>query len=473
MKTAVFIDTMSIQKYIFSSNSLKENIGASYLVKQLFEDLKSKFKNYSYIGGGNALLYFDNKGEATNAMKEWSKNVLKEYPGIKPIIVIDDNFDENKYSQSRYNLVKKIFKQKNESVPITTINSFGFNAECHRSGLSAEVYSEHIDDKRYISSQSYTKIKASEKADKERQNEFKDIVGEKIFPNELDQLGSTKGENIHISVIHIDGNEIGNLIKNINSEQELKRFSLSLGEATKNSFKNMLKQMLKDWKEIKKELRIKDNNLPIRPIIIGGDDITFVCDSRLGLYFTYHFIKNFENQKICKGHNITACGGISIIKTKYPFYRGYTIAEELCSNAKKERKNMKINDSLIDFNISFGGLGGNLEEIREKNYRSADNKKLYRRPYTLDEVPKLLKSIKELNSLPKSKIKKLREVLYEGETTTKEFIKELQYREKRLPQSSHSDEAKSGFANKVSPYIDMIEISDFCPDFFIKGVVNE
>jgi hypothetical protein len=35
---AVIIDTVSIQSYIFSSNKLKENVGASYLVKKIYEE---------------------------------------------------------------------------------------------------------------------------------------------------------------------------------------------------------------------------------------------------------------------------------------------------------------------------------------------------------------------------------------------------------------------------------------------------
>jgi hypothetical protein len=34
--SALIVDTVSIQKYIFSSNKLKENIGASYIVENAF-----------------------------------------------------------------------------------------------------------------------------------------------------------------------------------------------------------------------------------------------------------------------------------------------------------------------------------------------------------------------------------------------------------------------------------------------------
>ena len=36
---AILFDTRSIQKYIFSSNQLKTNIGASYLVEAVFEEI--------------------------------------------------------------------------------------------------------------------------------------------------------------------------------------------------------------------------------------------------------------------------------------------------------------------------------------------------------------------------------------------------------------------------------------------------
>lgn len=468
MKTAVFIDTMSIQKYIFSSNSLKENIGASYLVKKMFEELKREY-SYSYIGGGNALLYFEDKDSAVAAMREWSSKILRDYPGVKPVIVIEPNFDENNFTAMRTRIVRQSFLQKNQSVPVTSFVSFGFNAECRSTGLSAEVFLEHDSEQGYISAESYSKIKASKEADRELKAEFKEILQGKVFPNELEQLGGTKGENNHIAVVHIDGNDLGEKLKSIESEEDLKDFSKRLEKATKNAFIAMLGQLLSDWDEVTRDLKLNDNLLPLRPIIIGGDDITFVCDARLGLYLTYYFIKSFEKQEICKEKNITACGGISIVKTKYPFYRAYQLAEELCSNAKKIRKEKNKEGSFIDFHISFGGLGGGLEDIRNEHYKALDNKKLYKRPYSIEDVEKFVSAMNELrDKFPQSKIKKLREVLYEGETSTKEFIEEIKYRKLELPVFSHSEEAKKGFLNDATPYLDMIEIMDFCPKSF-KG----
>ena len=54
---AVIIDTVSIQSYIFSSNKLKENVGASHLVKKIYEielkealekDIRPKLRELGY-----------------------------------------------------------------------------------------------------------------------------------------------------------------------------------------------------------------------------------------------------------------------------------------------------------------------------------------------------------------------------------------------------------------------------------------
>ena len=47
---AVLLEIVSIQRYIFSSNRLKDNLGASYLVKSIYEEplsevLKVQFQN--------------------------------------------------------------------------------------------------------------------------------------------------------------------------------------------------------------------------------------------------------------------------------------------------------------------------------------------------------------------------------------------------------------------------------------------
>jgi len=63
MNTAILFDTMSIQQYVFGSNKLKDNLGASYIVEHIYDYLKEKSDanpndlEIGYIGGGNALVF--------------------------------------------------------------------------------------------------------------------------------------------------------------------------------------------------------------------------------------------------------------------------------------------------------------------------------------------------------------------------------------------------------------------------------
>ena len=112
----VVLGTASLQRYIFQSNRLKENIGASFLVKYwldegLVEAIRqgctidtttwcayeanpsmsppekpvdtTKDVNLIYIGGGNAALLCKNQDIAKNNVKTWSRKLLENAPGLR------------------------------------------------------------------------------------------------------------------------------------------------------------------------------------------------------------------------------------------------------------------------------------------------------------------------------------------------------------------------------------------------------
>ena len=112
---AILFDTRSIQKYIFSSNQLKTNIGASYLVDTVFEEMllpavceilgtdtlddtswkrpedtdwssMTAAARVGYIGGGNALLIL--RAETTKEtmcaiVTAFTEQLLVRAPGLR------------------------------------------------------------------------------------------------------------------------------------------------------------------------------------------------------------------------------------------------------------------------------------------------------------------------------------------------------------------------------------------------------
>jgi hypothetical protein len=185
--------------------------------------------------------------------------------------------------------------------------------------------------------------------------------------------------------------------------------------------------------------------LPVRPIILGGDDVTFVCDGKLGIYFAKIFIEKFQQTSI-NGKNLTACAGVAIIKTKYPFYRGYWLAEDLCKNAKRKRKSDDewSDASVLDFHIALGGVAGTLDEIRRAHYELPHGSLLYR-PLMIDPKQKREHSLdlllektlfllykeekwrqgKEDENLPNNKINELRETVTLSQDARRRFVQSL------------------------------------------------
>jgi hypothetical protein len=130
--SAVLIDTVSIQEYVYSSNKLKENIGASFLVKKIYDDvLKEALKQtfgkdininewrkpkeikiaqgndeveIGYIGGGNALVLFKDKDKTLEFIKNYTKFLLIKTPGLRTAFGVSHDFDLSNFENSMKNL---------------------------------------------------------------------------------------------------------------------------------------------------------------------------------------------------------------------------------------------------------------------------------------------------------------------------------------------------------------------------------
>ncbi len=178
--------------------------------------------------------------------------------------------------------------------------------------------------------------------------------------------------------------------------------------------------------------------IPFRPIVFGGDDVTFVCDGRLGLSLTTAYLREFEQQTARVGlgkdnGGLTACAGVSIVKSHYPFARAYALAEELSKLAKSYRTKEKIAGSCLDWHFALSGLSGSITEIRGREYKVGEGDWLTLRPVTLagnsrhsgSAWPVVSAGIKAFQEGEwagrRNKIKALRNALREGPAAVKHF----------------------------------------------------
>ncbi len=500
--TSVLLDATGIQQYVFGSNDLKENLGASYLVENIFEDVllnslnKLQIKNVGmsewcknphitniirpeiemeigYIGGGNALLLFKERNRAVAFIKDWTKQLLIESPGLRTSIAIEE-FETDKFSDRIKNLHKKLNENKFIFQPQVILPRHGITAECSHTGFSAEKIVLEDDRLVPIASIAESKRIVKDQANKKLKEKFQNIMGNKYeFPELLDDLGQHKDKSNYISIVHIDGNGIGARFKDCKSLIESRKLSQSVKNATESAMAELLKNITTNYERYKKDFNLKNNILSIRPIIFGGDDVTFVTDGRLGVYFAELFINFFIKQPVSDNTPLSACAGVAITKSKYPFYRGYELAEQLCREAKKKAREKEEGSSWLDFHIAQGGLSGTIQEIREKNYAVSEGN-LCLRPYRIagdkDDYRSLNSCIDGMKALkktwPKSKLIELREMLTLGETASKQFIQEMKFRGLELPDIKERSYFKDNvWSGRETPYFDMIELARFYPDF--------
>lgn len=521
---AVMIDMVSIQAYIFASNKLKENIGAEYLVKESYRgplqtvidamypgisfdrerwrtnptEIFQQSPNFDmgYVGGGNALLLFNegnadlSKHKAREFIQNWTFRLLREAPGIITAVAYHAT-TKTELTQQFANVTDALERglavNRAKSLPQTTLPRHGITAECPRSGLSMETMVMVEGERRYVSSFSAAKLIAVSKANQELLEEFKPVLGQQYtFTDDLDLLGQKSGEDSHIAIVHLDGNDMGLEFQGKTSLAEFRDFSNKVETATKAAFRKVIELVVRHYEPIMTWLGWNPNKqnypandegqwiLPIRLIVRGGDDLTFVCDSRLGVYLAQTCLEFFETQqKEATGKTLTACAGVAIIKTKYPFYRGYELAEDLCSSAKKFRRTSEKSASYLDYHIAMGGIFGDLQEIRRKHFQAAQGNLVFR-PYRigtqaqhdghdLNAFLKAVQILRDPEKFPRNKVQDLRQILSLSESATQQFMHELKFRERDLPPIEGGTYHTRLFDHGQTPYLDMIELLEYYP----------
>jgi hypothetical protein len=329
------------------------------------------------------------------------------------------------------------------------------------------------------------------------------------FPTKVDELGQKEGEN-YFSIIHVDGNNRGLKFRGCENLKVHRLLSREIRRKTEGAFADLLLKIIaaKNSGLFDKILKFENEKiLPIRPLIIGGDDVTFICPANMAILFTKTLMEILnaetplnspESLTQAAARKMDCCAGVAILPTAYPFFRGYELAEQLCDSAKKSMRSLlpaNFNDkdvltdedlksctSWLDFAILHGEQAPTLEQIREREYTGArgnlhfgayqvGNEKESR--YNIENLllctEKFLDCKKE-NPPPKTmshgKIKELRFVLQRGKSETEKFLQQLKNQWQEVPkipawENCITDSLWSTEKTPRTPYVDAIELMDF------------
>jgi len=234
---------------------------------------------------------------------------------------------------------------------------------------------------------------------------------EKAFqdtPNESD-AANTVTELSSIGVIHIDGNGVGAIMRDLG--EAFKGVCCHLDSLEEPAYKHednpcninegrfqwfvmevnyrldgVVKQAVaKAWEKVT-EIAREDNlpGPPVVPVLVGGDDVTVYTDGRYAIPFADAYIHHYEELTkdddllsvlaivaggkktdaperdhfeigdyiIQKPGPLTASAGVAIVGRNFPFHIAYDLAEELVKRGKKlGKKKETVPCSTIDFHV--------------------------------------------------------------------------------------------------------------------------
>lgn len=539
----VVVDTAQIQPYVFGSNRLRENIGASHLVAETtgawalevvqtvaprsnvttdltlddgkrIEDVSAALDaEVLYSGGGNVVVAFQDGDRARQFTRQLSRRALERAPGLR-LIIASSEFE---WGQSLTMAVQGAFtaiaNQKQSRVLSSPLLGLGVTAMCRSTGLPAvgltpkignDPTSEYLASAEILAKIAVAVPQGGRRSEADsRLHQMVSPPGGFDYPGDFDNLGRTLGEQSYIAVIHADGDGIGRRIQHIGEQHHnpgenrdyiaaLRAFSNAVGQAAQAALKAMLVKLVARIDaqtgeivhtnaigKVLARITLKQDSgkwlLPFRPIVFGGDDLTFVADGRLGLSLATEYLRDFEQQTASHpecGGKITACAGIATVKVHYPFARAYALAEDLAGSAKVYRRSLSMEGSCLDWHFALSGLSGAIQEIRRREYTTTSGSltvrpvslgpNLHEPPRTWAVVRKGIDAFQGRGWAGRhNKVKALRDAIREGPQRVERFLTRFNESEE-LPvvEPSMTSWSKEGWQGGYCGYFDAIELAD-------------
>lgn len=426
-KTAYYVKIAveGIQKYICATSKLKEMIGGSEIINLIAEfdfynpllapltetDNPRQLERHYLVAQANAgalCLVLPDETSARTFLQKASRELLSHYPGLPfftamlPFRLDDGRGECESYRDARKKADELIKNERNTTPPPLGCGLLPILIAARLDGLPTAGFDKlsttRFKEKERLSlpslarSANYLINKSAKRLQDLVKNTAPITLQWKADLNEM-----LPGEDARVALICMDGNDLGKLFgtylkesnaKNLQERiKEMRDLSDLIKKANEDAFAYACK-LLVQYEEATGKVKNGELIMPLRPLVMGGDDLTIIARADIALYFTAAFVRKFE--EIGKAQHLSLGIGMVIMNASYPFAKAFPLAESLQDSAKMltSRLPREIRPSSIDYLLLTEDMENSEEQVRQRIFLSASGDRLTGKPFILSGKPK-------------------------------------------------------------------------------------
>lgn len=265
---------------------------------------------------------------------------------------------------------------------------------------------------------------------------------------DLSEIAQASQPTGFVGVIYADGNNMGQLLEYLKTPSDYATFACYVDQATRHAVFEALARNLQT-REIQSERGKGILVHPFEILSIGGDDLFLIVPAHVALPVACAIARKVESElrdqplfypgkdeqgasgyqwervQRCAGSSparqctVSMSVGVVLADAHTPVFYLAELAEQLLKSAKRRAKWLKRERNYYGGTVDFLSLksttmiSGMIERFRAMAL-TRDHGRLYARPYTIEEMEALLKSIQLLkrSGFPRNQLYRLRESLH-------------------------------------------------------------
>jgi hypothetical protein len=443
MSIFLHYDVKGIQSFLFKIPKLKYIVGGSALIDRFDKETVKGFDGPDtkliFSGGGKGVFLCGNDADA-HYLKE---KLIKEAYDVGLDIQFGQNEDFRQAARNAdelYPFLPEI--HEGEPCPASGFYPVKEGEECHKV-VKKRRYNKGEPIFRYFEKFFFDADNPQKLVVPGRLSEeivfFHNVNSDDPDEKESGEAGAEAlGKRNRWAVIYMDGNDIGSqfrekLEKDLSQEEMqtwIKKMSEALTDITKSAASKAIQKVISKWlkteageKAVKEK---KELTLPIRPLIMGGDDLIVLCHCSYAFTFVKELIDQFNDKSKDQKYSglwtatngeLSISAGILFAPVTTPLHAAIPYAEALLDSAKnygrKKAKKGEATPACIDWEQITETVIDTPESKRNRELIFCDEEidstvKLTQRPYTREELSGLEDMAKKYEKeLPRTSLHKI------------------------------------------------------------------